>query len=283
MPNGGYSMVNSTDERADEGYFGPDSVSWRLFTDPSSKLGGMAALLMQALNPGMMMLFSKASSTPDMGGDRVERTGRYIDTTIFGDKAHADAAGEQVRRMHHNATWTDPTGTTLRADSQPWLAWTHNAVVWGVVRGAEAFGPELTAAEKDQFVLEQHAAAKLVGVETDSIPSTWQELQDEIEAGKDWLALCLPAANVAATMRKPPMGGNPIAAWTGIIIQDGMLSLLPEWALNLYGITRPKNLQKAARATARILARARKSESASARIHTVIEQVQAKPYRKIRH
>ena len=49
-------------ERADDGYFGPDSVSWRVFADPSSKLGGVAAILMQALNPSMMRLFDKVSA-----------------------------------------------------------------------------------------------------------------------------------------------------------------------------------------------------------------------------
>lgn len=86
-------------ERLDDGYFGPDSISWRVFADPSSKRGGVAAILLQALNPNMMRLFDKVRTTAVDASGRAERTGRYVDTTIFGDRAHADAAGTSVRRM----------------------------------------------------------------------------------------------------------------------------------------------------------------------------------------
>jgi len=36
------------------GFFGPDSVTWRIHADPSYHLGGMRALMMQALHPVAM-------------------------------------------------------------------------------------------------------------------------------------------------------------------------------------------------------------------------------------
>src|SRR5690606_32409317 len=98
-----------------DGYFTPDSVSWRVFADPASKLGGMAALLLQALNQHMMRVFYNATQSHGDSAGRDERTGRYFETVIFGDRAHADAASAAVRRLHEHATWTDPaTGEQLR-------------------------------------------------------------------------------------------------------------------------------------------------------------------------
>ncbi|GAA1627827.1 oxygenase MpaB family protein [Leucobacter chromiireducens] len=270
---------------ADHGYFGPDSVSWRLYSDPSSKLGGVAALLLQSLNPMMMRVFDGTSNyAADVEG-RGERTGQYIDTTIFGDRAHADAAGAAVQRLHAASVWTDPrTGEELRADTQEWLAWTHNCIVYGVLRAADAFGPTLSVAEQDRFVAEQHEAARIVGIIGDEfLPDTRVALDRYIDDNKDWMALTLPAAEMTRTMRKPVISGNPIKVWAGVNIQDGILSLLPDWALLLFGIEgRPMNLRAAARVTRRLIASARAGKSSEDLITEVTTRVETHPYRKVR-
>ena len=278
-------IPGSAPERSDEGYFGPDSISWRLFSDPSSKLGGVAAILLQSLNPMMMRVFAGTSGyATDIEG-RGERTGRYVDTTIFGDRAHADAAGEAVQRLHAHSTWTDPrTGEELRADNEEWLAWTHNAIVYGVLRAADAFGPMLTVAEQDRFVTEQLEAARIVGITDASfLPTSRAELDAYVDANKDWMALTIPAAELSRNLRKPDLSGNPIKVWAGINIQDGILSLLPDWALLLFGIDgRPMNMRAAARTTRRFIESARKSTSTDQMVTEITERVQTHPYRKVR-
>lgn len=279
------TAADTADTLTDLGYFGPDSVSWTLFSDPSSKLGGVAAILLQALNPMMMRLFDQTSGfATDMDG-RAERTGRYIDTTIFGDKAHADAAGTSVRRMHAHARWTDPkTGVELRADNHDWLVWTHNTVVWGVLRAADKFGPELSVAQQDQFVTEQHKAASLVGIDPGVLSTTRAELDAYMDEQKSWMALTLPAAEISRGLRKPNLKGNPVTVWAGIIVQDGVLSMLPSWAHELYGIHgRPMNLVRAAKATRRFIAGARKKTSRAELISEITERVSTHPYRKVRN
>ncbi|MFB8386954.1 oxygenase MpaB family protein [Microbacterium sp. NPDC055910] len=268
-----------------DGYFAPGSVSRRVFADPSSKLGGVAGILLQSLNPMMMRLFEAASGySSDIEG-RGERTGRYVDTTIFGDKAHADAAAEAVRRLHARAVWTDPeTGNELRADHEPWLAWTHNALVYGVLRAAQEFGPDLTPAEQDEFVSEQRIAAGLQGVTDPALlPATRAELEAYIDGNKDWMALTLPAARLSRSLRKPSLKGNPAAVFVSVNVQDAILSLLPEWALLLFGIEgRPMNLRAAARTTRRIIASARKRRSTEQLVGEATQRVQTHPYRKVR-
>ncbi|WP_235590548.1 oxygenase MpaB family protein [Leucobacter sp. G161] len=281
----GIGRAPQTAEHADTGYFGPDSVSWRVFADPSAKLGGVAAILLQSLNPMMMRLFAATSDyTADVEG-RGERTGRYLDTIVYGDRAHAEAAAEAVNRLHAASVWTDPrTGEELRADNEEWLAWTHNTLVYGLLRAAEAFGPELSAEEQDRFIVEQHVAACLVEIEDEAfLPSTRAELDAYIEDNKSWMALTLPAAEISRSLRSPSLSGNPVATWISVNVQDGILSLLPDWALLLFGIEgRPMNLNAAAKATQRIIGTARKNVSTADMISEVTTRVETHPYRRVR-
>lgn len=270
--------------RADDGYFGPHSVTWKVYADPSTKLGGMAALLLQALNPNMMRLFDHATASHGDAEGRDERTGRYLDTVAFGDKAHADAAAASVKRMHAHAVWEDPhTGLTLRAEEPLWMQWTHNTLVYALLRSSKAFGLELTPAEEDAFVVEQHISASLLGIDPATLPSTRAELEAHIEEQRHWLSLCLPAAEVTRQLRKPNLKGNPVKVWTAVIVTDGVLSILPDWALLLYGIEgRPMNLRSARKTTKQLMKIARKSASYESVITEVTTKVDNHPYRKVR-
>lgn len=268
-----------------DGYFAPDSVSRRVFADPVSKLGGMAALLLQALNPYMMRVFYNATSSHDDAAGRDERTGRYFETVIFGDRAHADAASAAVRRLHAHAVWTDPdTGEELRADKPEWLAWTHNTFVYTLLRASREFGVDITAEEGDRFVVEQHVAARLIGIEDERLlPATEAELATYIDAQTSWLALGVEAAEVTRQLRKPVLRGNPLKVWTAVIVQDGVLHLLPDWARLLYGIEgRPMNLRKAARTTRHLMSGARKFRTYQQLVDEASARVQDHPYRKVR-
>lgn len=281
----GAAVGTGLPDRADDGYFGPDSISWRVFADPSSKLGGVAAILLQSLNPMMMRLFSATSDyTADIEG-RGERTGLYLDTLVYGDLARADAAAQAVNRLHAASVWTDPrTGEELRADNEEWLAWTHNCLIYGLLRAADAFGPDLSVAQQDRFVAEQHTAAALVGIaDAALLPATRAALDAYIDENKDWMALTIPAAEVSRTLRKPDLTGNPVSTWITVNVQDAILSLLPDWALLLFGIEgRPMNMSAAAQTTKRIIGSARKNSSTAAIISDVTSRVETHPYRKVR-
>lgn len=272
------------DGREDDGYFGPGSVTWRLFADPSLSLGGIAAILLQALNPDMMRLFTKVSDFYGDAAGRSERTGRYLETITYGDRAHADAAARSVRRMHAHARWVDPqTGQEWKADTESWQDWTHNTLVWSIVRAASLYGPALTDDERDRFVREQHASARLLGMDAFRLPSTWAELDAEVQRQGEHMALTMAANELARNLRKPSLKGNPVAVLIGVSIQDGILAILPEWARQLYGIEgRPMSLRAATRTTRRLLAVSRRQGRGDRAVVAIIQRVEEHPYRKVR-
>ena len=76
----------------DIGYFGPSSITWRLHSEPVSLVGGLRALLLQALHPGAMRLLDATSNFRDDPWVRLERTTTYVGVLTFGSTAEVDAA-----------------------------------------------------------------------------------------------------------------------------------------------------------------------------------------------
>ncbi len=267
--------------RADDGLFGPDSVAWKVFVDPSAQIGMVTAVLMQALNPAMMRLFDKASNNNRDPNGRAQRTGQWVLTTIFGDTAHAHAAGETVSRMHAHAKWTDPhTGEELRADEPAWLQWTHNAIVFGVLEATDVYGPKLSPAEQDQLVREMHRQAELVGIVASDLPSTRAELNAYVEEQSDWMALTLPSAEFSGGLRHTPLRGNPLHTVPAAFVQSGIATLMPDWAKTLYGYRESRLRRVRSRLVMRaMMAASRRTTSMDERLRSTIADVDSHPYR----
>lgn len=279
-PRSGYAPADGTDN----GYFGPDSVSWRVFSDPAARLGIAAGILLQALNPLMMRLLAETAGGGS--GSGASRPGQYLDTIIFGDRVHAEAAAEAVNELRADSAWTDPrTGMRLRGDNEEWRAWSHNALVYGLLRAAEAFGPELSRGEQDRFIVEQHTTACLLEIEEETcLPATRGQLEAYLESNSAWMALTLPAAEVARQLRRPAAGEDPartdpVAAWIAGNVRHAVFALLPDWALLLYGIdVASVRLSAAAKATRTVLDSARQNASVADTVAGVTSRVETHRY-----
>lgn len=274
-------------ERADDGYFGPKSATWKVYADSGASLGAVASVLLQALDTGMLKHFdhvSVTSESPEAGQARFQRTGDFILTCAFGDKAHVDAATAHVDMLHERATWTNPeTGQVEVAKWPEWQRWTMYTFVWGSLEGALKWGMPLTVAEQDAFVKEQQIIAEKLHVPGPH-PSTKVELDAFIEAGKKDKALGFLGAQAALGVRNAPRSGNPFKDWLSGIVLDGILSLLPLWARQIYGVENrsDRRLARAQRLTGRFLAAARKNKSLQNLVDGGVAHATAHPYQKVR-
>jgi uncharacterized protein (DUF2236 family) len=212
----------------DIGYFGPDSVTWRIHSEPVAMVGGLRALLLQALHPGAMRLLAERSNFRDDPWLRFERTITYVGTVCFASTEDVDAAAAQVRSVHD----------TLGIDDQEQLAWVHACLVDSFLVAARASGVRLSASERDQYVQEQTVAARLVDVATP--PATVAQLRHFIEKLRPRLVGTPEAREAARLVVLPPLPVPrrfAIAArlgWT--TISTLAVGLLPRWARSLYGL-----------------------------------------------
>lgn len=185
--------VQAEGHTADDGLFGPDSVTWRVMAHPSTAVGAAAAATVQMLYPPVMYVIDQASRVRESPELRAQRTGDYTATIVYGDVQAAERAGEALRRIHATRTAVDPaTGRTIRADEPELLDWVHNALTWILLRCNATYGDPLDRAERDRFVAEQRTAARLVGCDPESVAGDVAELEAYMAAMEPKLALTEP-------------------------------------------------------------------------------------------
>lgn len=272
--------------RADEGYYGPESISWRVFSDPGSMLGAKNALFLQMLEPGMMTHFQRVSLTsegPEELTARFDRTSAYLRDAIFADKAHADAAAAHVDRLHERASWTNPeTGEVVSAKQPDWQRWTWWTYIWSAVRGYQEFGPGMSAAEADQLVQESRHGAESIHVPGPYFEN-FADLDAYIREELNTKALTIFAAIAGHSLRHPDVKG-PIGKWVARQIINGILSLLPETALYFFAVEdrSAKELARGAKFTKWIAKLSRKNRTAEQLMAETVGESIAKPYQRVR-
>jgi uncharacterized protein (DUF2236 family) len=212
----------------DLGYFGPGSVTWRVHAEPLTMVGGLRALLLQALHPEAMRLLYERSSFQDDPWARLQRTVIYVATVSFGTTAEVDVAAAHVREVHRRLGVTD----------REQLAWVHACEVSSFLAAARYAGVRISADDADAYVAEQVRAARLAGVPPRLAPRTVADLDAYFETMRPRLQLTPEAQEAARVVIAPPL---PVprrwtlparAGWTTLATLA--IGLLPGWARQLY-------------------------------------------------
>ena len=235
------------DGAADDGFFGPGSVSWRVATDLSSTVAGLRALLLQALHPLAMAGVDQHSGWRRDPVGRLAATSAYLATVNFGERAAAERAAARVRRIHEHVRGTDPvTGRPYAASDPALLLWVHAVLVESTIVACELFGTPLTPPDSDRYVAEMAVAAALVGVPAALVPASAGELRQYLSSVQNELR-CTPAAADAAAFLLDPPGLDADIAEIWQDVRDAAVAALPEWALDMYGFGVPGALTPARR------------------------------------
>jgi uncharacterized protein (DUF2236 family) len=220
---------------ADDGFFGPGSISWRVATDLSSTVAGLRALLLQALHPLAMAGVDQHSGWRRDPVGRLAATSAYLATVNFGERAAAERAAARVRRIHDHVRGIDPvTGHPYAASDPALLLWVHATFVDSLVVGCELFGTALPPAAADRYVAEMTAAAELVGIPAGMAPASLAGLRQYLSSVRPALR-CTPAAaeSVGYLLDPPGMDDEITEIW--LDIREGVIGSLPAWARQLYG------------------------------------------------
>jgi uncharacterized protein (DUF2236 family) len=236
------SISEFTAEEDRLGFFGPDSVSWRIHADPSFSVGGIRALLLQALHPVAMdgvHQFSEGFRTDPW--PRLTRTAEYVATLTFGTRRDALRQVRRVRGMHSPLAGVDATtGRSYRVDDPDLLLWVHNCEVDSLLSVARRAGVPLTDADADRYVAEQVTAATLIGVPAADVPDSVAALAGYFERVRPELQLTPPARAAYGFIVLPPMPGwvqllTPARPGWATLASMGVATL-PRWARRMYGL-----------------------------------------------
>jgi uncharacterized protein (DUF2236 family) len=228
--------MTTRDARAHEdvGLFGPDTVTWRIHADPSMVVGGIRALLIQALNPLAMAAVEQSKVFQVDPWGQLERTVNYVLTTTYGDTRSALAAGARVRAVHSRVRGIDDvTGLPYSADDPALLLWVHCAEVDSFLVAYRAYGGKLSDEDADRYAGEMVKAAELVGLSRGAVPDTAKDLRDYLDRAR---MLCVtPAAREGLTfLLAAPIPLPRQVLWK--ISVAAAIAILPRRIRELYGL-----------------------------------------------
>jgi len=219
----------------DTGLFGPHSLTWRVHLEPVLYVGGIRALILQALHPWVMIgtYQNSALFDPAKAWARFMRTVEFVGIRTYGTTAEVEAAAGRVRRLHAKLRGHDPaTGRAFRLDDPQGLLWVHCGEIDSYVDVAVRAGI-LDDADADRYVAEGARAAEVVGAT--GAPRSRAELKAYFDEVRPRLRLTDEAitgtVNLLTARLPAPMPVKltqpPVAALA--------FATMPRWARRMYG------------------------------------------------
>jgi uncharacterized protein (DUF2236 family) len=224
-------------ERGDLGYFGPESVSWRVHREVTVLFGGARAVLMQAAHPLVIAGARETGFYERNPWKRLQRTLILTYTMTFGSIAEAHASADRINEVHARISGIDDvTGLPYDALDPDLLLYVHACLVDSALLFEELTVGRLDEAGRQRFHEEQMLAAELVKVPRSMIPATVPALRCYLEevAEGGMLRVTDAARAVAELFLNPPRE----AEWRPILRVVSRLAFetLPPAVRAMYGM-----------------------------------------------
>lgn len=222
------------DASGDAGWFGPESVAWRMHADLSTIIGGLRALLYQTLHPLAMAGVADHSDYRKDPWGRLHRTSKFIAATTYGTSREAEAAVARVQQVHEHVRGIAPDGRPYSANDPILLAWVHATEIDSFVAAYRRYGPSsLTDEDADRYVGEMAIVAHAFGA--DPVPTTAAELAALLASYE--LHATSQARSAARWLMVPPMPWRVRPVY--VLVAAAAIELLPLAAQLELGIVVP--------------------------------------------
>ncbi|HLI90523.1 MAG TPA: oxygenase MpaB family protein [Ktedonobacteraceae bacterium] len=228
---------------SDGGYFGSNSITWKLAREAIINLGGARAVLMQLAHPLVAMGVSEHSSYMRDPLGRSWRTFLLGHMLAFGSTSTARQAARTVNRLHAQVYGTLPekvgayhAGTPYRARDPELLLWVEATLIDTVLLIYPLFFRPLSDAEQEQYYQESKAFSALLGLPAKKMPATLADLRQYIHdmVYSDRLAATPQARQIAHQVLFPPAPGM-LRPFMHLHLQF-TCALLPQPVREIYGL-----------------------------------------------
>ncbi|AZC53274.1 oxygenase MpaB family protein [Pseudomonas chlororaphis] len=237
MSLGGLSLgqLDLDNPKGDPGLFGPDAICWQVHGDFSSMLiGGISALLMQALHPlALAGVWDHSNFREDMIG-RLRRTAQFISGTTFGSRQDAEWLIDKVRTIHLQIVGTAPGGRPYAASDPQLLTWVHVAEVSSFLAAHLRYrNPQLSPADQDRYYGEVALIAERLGAS--NVPRSRRAVAAYLAGMRPQLLCDERSREVLRLLLAAPAPSRLAKPFGSLMMQAG-IDLLPDWASNMLGV-----------------------------------------------
>ena len=221
------------------GYFTPEDEPWIVHGDFSTLVGGIRALILQALHPATLAGVAQHSRYEQDPLGRLSGTIRWLTVTTFGSKTAVANEAARVNRLHERVAGqvSDSHGAqrSYRAQDPELLVWVHLAFCEAFLSAQLDVSRAKLPRGADAYVDKWRISAQPLGVNPETLPTTRAGLRDALsayaEAGE--LRCDEDTRRVLRFIQRPPLPAAAKPVYRLLFL--AAIANLPEWAAELTG------------------------------------------------
>ena len=189
------------------GLFLPTDAPWIVHADFGTLVGGIRALLMQALHPGSLTGVATHSRYEQDALGRLAGTIRWLTVTTFGSHSAVANEAQRVNRMHKRVTGEYETSSgeqrPYKAADPDLLLWVHIAFMDSFLRCHQMYAWREIPGGADAYVRLWAKSVEPIGLAT--APLNEAALVAEIERYKRELVATPKTLDVVKFIKRPPL------------------------------------------------------------------------------
>jgi uncharacterized protein (DUF2236 family) len=206
-PDGVPPWLEVIAEGDEGGLFLPTDAPWIVHADFGTLVGGIRALLMQALHPGSLTGVATHSRYEQDALGRLAGTIRWLTVTTFGSHTAVANEAQRVNRMHKRVTGEYETSSgeqrPYKAADPDLLLWVHIAFMDSFLRCHQMYAWREIPGGADAYVRLWAKSVEPIGLAT--APQNEAALVAEIERYKRELVATPKTLDVVKFIKRPPL------------------------------------------------------------------------------
>ncbi|MFZ9936920.1 MAG: oxygenase MpaB family protein [Luteolibacter sp.] len=218
------------------GFFRPDEAPWIVHGDMATLVGGVRALLMQALHPGSLAGVRDHSRYKSDPLGRLAGTIQWLTVTTFAARESILREAARVRGMHTKVrgSYRDASGCQRPYDaSDPeLLKWVHIAFMDSFLRCHQTYSPAAIPGGADAYIRLWARSVEPLGLA--DAPCDEKQLLEEIRRFETQLTVTDDTREVIAWLRHPPL--PPVARMVYRLLFQAAYLTLPESHRKMIGL-----------------------------------------------
>ncbi|MHB8690732.1 MAG: oxygenase MpaB family protein [Solirubrobacteraceae bacterium] len=230
----------------DYGFFGPDSVTWKVWTYPTSvTIGFQRAVVIEELDPALIAAVDATSDVRYRPRTRYDRTLRYFAMISLGDTRAAMTASNVLVKVHAKAVGIEPlSGNRYDANDPHSQLWIHLTAWHSILYAYEKYGPgKLTPEEEERYWAECAVAAELQTCDPADVPRSREGIREYFAYMRPRLAGSEAAQSMMdhllnAKVMMPPVP-LPLRAFNSVVNEvhrRATIATMPHWMRKMAGL-----------------------------------------------
>lgn len=231
----------------DYGFFGPDSITWRVFTYPTATtVAFVRTVLVEVLEPFVLASVDDTRSVMRRPTLRYDRTLQYTATIAFGDSAAVIKAADTLARIHSHIVGPEPVGGGRYDANDPGgQLWIHLTQWHSLLYTYETFGPgPLSPDDERRYWAECRRAAAFQTIDPDDVPRDRDGVRAYFAAMRPRLAGSEVAQDTvraildtpARLLENVPGLPRPARLLVGSLLRRATVATLPRWLRRVAGV-----------------------------------------------